>query len=136
MTRQTAAQLPRCLDLPPGTGVLADIEASFANDPRCPQCASDLIAKWGSANRLKRYRCKACKATFNALTGTPLAQLHKRELWCAHAQALIDGIALRKVGTRLGIHLDTAFRWRHRSKQRGGFKIWHGLVSRDTLAVP
>ena len=44
------------------------------------------IKKWGSANALRRYRCKACKVTFNALTGTPLAQLHKRELWGRHAQ--------------------------------------------------
>ena len=35
------------------------------------------------ANRLQRYRCKGCRVTFNALTGTPLARLHKRELWGA-----------------------------------------------------
>jgi len=92
----------------------ADIEARFAAAPRCPHCQSAAIAKWGSANRLKRYRCKSCKATFNALTGTPLAQLHKRELWTGHAQALADGISLRKVAARLDVHLTTAFRWRHR----------------------
>jgi transposase-like protein len=96
------------------SGSIADIEASFAAAPRCPHCQSMVIAKWGTANGLKRYRCKACKATFNALTGTPLAQLHKRELWQEHAQALVDGIALRKVAGRIGVHLETAFRWRHR----------------------
>ena len=63
---------------------------------------------------MKRYRCKACKATFNALTGTPLAQLHRRELWGRHAGALLDGISLRKAAARLDIDLTTSFRWRHR----------------------
>ncbi len=93
---------------------ITDIETRFAAAPVCPQCGSDRIGKWGSANRLKRYRCSTCKATFNALTGTSLAHLHKRELWGVHAQALVDGISLRKVASRLGVHLETAFNWRHR----------------------
>jgi transposase-like protein len=97
-----------------GCTSIADIEARFAAAPRCPHCQSTTVTKWGSANRMRRYRCNACKATFNALTGTPLAQLHKRELWIGHAQALVDGISLRKVAARLNIDLTTAFRWRHR----------------------
>jgi transposase-like protein len=93
---------------------LATIEATFMTAPECPHCQSISIQKWGSANGLKRYRCKACRVTFNALTGTPLAQLHKRELWEKHGQALIDGISLRKVVGRVGVSLQTAFRWRHR----------------------
>ena len=93
---------------------IADIEACFAAAPLCPHCQSAKVTKWGSANGLRRYRCKDCKAAFNALTGTPLAQLHKRELWAGHAQALADGISLRKVAARLDVHLSTAFRWRHR----------------------
>ncbi len=97
-----------------GSASVATIEARFAAEPRCPQCQSTKVGKWGSANRLRRYRCKPCKVTFNCLTGTPLAQLHKRELWGGHAQALIDGISLRKVADRIGVHVETAFRWRHR----------------------
>lgn len=93
---------------------IADIEARFEAKPLCPRCQSAKVTKWGSANGLKRYRCKTCKVTFNALTGTPLAQLHKRELWTGHAQTLADGISLRKVAARLDVHLSTAFRWRHR----------------------
>jgi transposase-like protein len=93
---------------------IADIEACFEAKSLCPRCQSTSVAKWGSANGLKRYRCKICKVTFNALTGTPLAQLHKRELWPGHAQALADGISLRKVAARLDVHVSTAFRWRHR----------------------
>ena len=96
---------------------IATIEAQFLASPECPHCHSSSIKKWGSANRLQRYRCKGCKVTFNALTGTPLAQLHKRELWAGHTQAIIDGLCLRKVADRLDIGLETAFRWRHRFLQ-------------------
>ena len=40
--------------------------------------------------------------------------MHKRELWGAHAQALVDGISLRKVAKQIKVDLTTAFRWRHR----------------------
>ena len=93
---------------------IATIEVRFAGAPQCPHCKSASIKRWGSANALKRYRCKDCKATFNALTGTPLAQLHRRELWDRHAGALLEGISLRKAAARLGIDLTTSFRWRHR----------------------
>jgi len=113
--RAVSAEAPEDAGKPAGDRTsIADIETRFAAALHCPHCQSTAIAKWGLANRLKRYRCKSCKATFNALTGTPLAQLHKRELWIGHAQALVDGISLRKVASRLDVHLTTAFRWRHR----------------------
>ena len=100
----------------PSGASISDIEACFAASPCCPHCRSTAVYKWGSANGLRRYRCKIkdCGRTFNALTGTPLAQLHKRELWGAHAQALVDGISLRKVAKQIKVDLTTAFRWRHR----------------------
>ena len=63
---------------------------------------------------LKRYMCKACGRTFNALTGTPQAGLRLREKWLDYARALVDGISLRKAAERTDIHLETSFRWRPR----------------------
>ena len=63
---------------------------------------------------LKRYKCKGCNRTFNALTGTPLATLKHRDRWLAYAKALVDGVSLRKAAKRGRIDLTTAFRWRHR----------------------
>jgi transposase-like protein len=70
-----------------------------------------MAGKWGSTDGMKRYCCKACVAAFDALTGTQLAHLQKRELRIGHAQALVDGISLRKVAARLDIDLTAAFRW-------------------------
>ena len=41
--------------------------------PICPHCKDEKVSRWDFANGLQRYRCSACRATFNALTDTPLA---------------------------------------------------------------
>jgi transposase-like protein len=83
----------------------------------CPHCAHEHVQPWGRSDDLQRWRCKNCRRTFNALTGTPLARLRKRELWLEHGRALVDGVSLRKVAARCGVALSTAFRWRHRHLQ-------------------
>ena len=94
--------------------VVALIEAEFAKAPACGHCGSEAFSKWGVATGMKRYMCKACERTFNALTGTPLAHLQKREKWLEYARAIVDGLSLRKAAKRVGVHLETSFRWRHR----------------------
>ena len=83
---------------------------------------------------MKRYRCKDFGKTFNALTGTPLAQLHRRDAWFAYAQALADGVSLRRAAKRCGIALDTSFRWRHRflaAAKDVKAKVVKGIVEAD-----
>jgi transposase-like protein len=58
---------------------IALIETRFAAEPACGHCKSQRFGGWGKASGLKRYKCKDCGRTFNALTGTPLAQLHRRD---------------------------------------------------------
>ena len=77
------------------------IDTKFHTDPTCGHCHSKDVRGWSSQGGLKRYRCKACSKTFNALTGTPLAYLHRRDAWFAYAQALADGLSLRKWGKPL-----------------------------------
>ena len=90
--------------------VVALIEAEFAKAPACGHCGSEAFSKWGVATGMKRYMCKACERTFNALTGTPLAHLQKREKWLEYARAIVDGLSLRKAAKRVGVHLETSFR--------------------------
>ena len=80
----------------------------------CPHCASREIVGWGRSDGLLRYRCKACRRTFNALTKTPMAHLRKKEKWLDHAQAMIEGMSLAKTAKLCGVRPTTAFRWRHR----------------------
>jgi len=80
----------------------------------CPHCAGRQMLAWGRSRGLSRFRCKNCGRTFNALTKTPMAHLHKKERWVDHAEAMIEGKSLAKAAQRCGVHPTTAFRWRHR----------------------
>jgi len=95
---------------------IAIIEARFAEGPFCPEpnCASHDIAPWGHRKQLKCYRCRNCRRTFTALSDTPLSGLHKREMWLAYADALVNQKSVRKAAEVCAIDKTTSFRWRHR----------------------
>jgi transposase-like protein len=93
---------------------IALIEVRFAAEPACGHCKAANFQSWGRASGLRRYKCKACDRTFNALTGTPLAQLHRRDAWLDYARALVGRVSLRKAAERAGVCFETSFRWRHR----------------------
>ena len=114
------------------------IDTRFSADPCCGHCGSRRVGGWSSQAGLKRYRCKDCAKTFNALTGTPLAQLHRRDVWFSYASAVADGLSLRKAAKRCGISLDTAFRWRHRfltTAKDVKAKVVAGIVEADETFI-
>ena len=76
-------------------------------------CDKGDVVRWGQGSDLRRYGCKACRRTFNALTKTRLANLRMKEKWAAQAAAMIDGVSTAKAARRCGVHYTTAFRWRH-----------------------
>lgn len=80
----------------------------------CPHCDCRDVAPWGTASALPRYRCKACRRTFNALTKTPLARLRMKDKWVTQVEAMIDGVSIAKAAKRCDVDDKTAFRWRHR----------------------
>jgi transposase-like protein len=90
------------------------LEEAFLAAPRCPHCRAAALQRWGHASGLRRYRCKGCGKTFNALTGTSLARLRKKECWLAYGEALAAGMTLARAAAHCGVHLTTSFRWRHR----------------------
>jgi transposase-like protein len=63
---------------------------------------------------LQRSRCLGCRRTFNALTGTPLARLRKRERWLPYLQCMLESRTVRDAALAAGVHRTTSFRWRHR----------------------
>jgi len=92
---------------------VALIEAAAAGRP-CPHCHCSRMHRCGSATGLQRFRCLGCRKTFNALTGTPLARLRKRERWQAYLQCLLESRTVRDAARVTGVHRTTSFRWRHR----------------------
>jgi len=78
-TRLTSAQREQVL-AHLGTGLALDrataiVEDRFVQRPGCPKCNAQHVVRNGQAGGLQRYKCRGCGGTFNALTGTPLAQL-------------------------------------------------------------
>jgi transposase-like protein len=98
----------------PLTAVLAVVNDPATAVPPCPSRCGRRVHRWGRNGGVQRFRCTACGRSFNALTGTPLARLRRRDLWLDHAQVLNEGLSIRAAGRRLGIHHNTTFRWRHR----------------------
>ena len=92
---------------------LALIESAAAGRP-CPHCAGTRRHRCGVASGLRRFRCLHCRRSFNALTGTPLARLRKRELWLPYIQCLLESRTVRDAACATGVHRTTSFRWRHR----------------------
>ncbi|MHC1711959.1 MAG: IS1595 family transposase [Solidesulfovibrio sp.] len=98
----------------PPEDVVEIINARTEERQCCPSCGSTSAQRWGFEKGIQRYRCRECKRTYNALTGTNLAHLKRRDAWLSYAQAIADGKSLRKAAVLASINYTTAFRWRHR----------------------
>jgi transposase-like protein len=118
LTQPQRAQVRRALDEHPGTSNSA-IASVIPNPNVCPRCQApgEQLRPWGHSHGLARMRCRACGKTCNALTGTPLAHLRKREQWLRYGQALIEGASVRRAAQGCGVDKNTAFLWRQRFLQ-------------------
>ena len=89
--------------------------------------------KKGMARGLRRYLCKSCGRTFNAVTGTPLQGLHKKERWLSFGESLAEGETVKDSAKRCGIANSTSFRWRHRflDASRQDPETLRGIVEAD-----
>ncbi len=90
------------------------LEKRIEDNYQCIHCGDDSIIKHGKRSGLTRYRCKSCGKTFNALTGTSLAKLRKKELWLDYSQCVLNSFSVRKSAALVNVNPKTAFRWRHR----------------------
>jgi transposase-like protein len=92
---------------------IALIEQAARGRP-CPRCGGARVHRCGQASGLQRFRCLRCGRSYNALTGTPLARLRKKECWLAYLQCVLESRTVREAARVVGVHRTTSFRWRHR----------------------
>ncbi len=98
----------------PHKGTAGTIELAVDVDRQCPHCQTPGAENRGMARGLRRYRCKACGKSFNALTATTLSRLRHKDQWLAFKQWLAEGETVDQAAGHCGIARSTAFRWRDR----------------------
>lgn len=80
----------------------------------CPHCGTAEFARWGrTGTGDQRYRCGGCRKTFTSLTGTPFSRVHDKAKLLENAACMKDLLSVRDAADRLGVHRNTAFRYRH-----------------------
>jgi transposase-like protein len=92
---------------------IALIEQAARGRP-CPRCGCARVHRCGQASGLQRFRCLGCGRSYNALTGTPLARLRKKECWLPYLQCVLESRTVRDAARLVRVHRTTSFRWRHR----------------------
>lgn len=100
----------------------------------CPHCSETNIIGFGSYNSIKRYRCKTCLRTFNALTGSAFHKIHKKDKLHQYLYLMLQGYSLRQITKEMDVCLKTAFDWRHKILQALKpipTKKIHGIIETD-----
>lgn len=117
--------------------VLARIDQRRQVLERCVHCGGPDLVAWGSTRTgLQRLRCKRCKRTFSAATGTVVARIRLPEKL---QQALEDMLGpvpsfCRGLAARLGVDKMTVWRWRIailKALTGGGADDLGGIVEAD-----
>ena len=82
----------------------------------CPHCGGTHIVKNGTfKGKCQRYLCKECKKTFGDTEDTILKGTWKDlDVWRLYIKCMVEKLPLRKTAQICGIHLKTAFYWRHK----------------------
>ena len=90
------------------------ISQMIGNPSKCPSCGSGNLGKWGFSAGIPRFRCRDCRRSFNALTGTPMSSLRMKDKWEQFAGCLLESKTIRACAKECEISVPTAFLWRHR----------------------
>lgn len=82
----------------------------------CHRCGGRKRARWGRTRTgAQRWRCAQCNATWSGLTATPIAGIHRPDLFLELVKNMFgEGTPLscRKAAARLGVSRHTIWRWR------------------------
>lgn len=93
----------------------ASIEARTEREHKCPHCKASGRQRWGRTRLgIQRYRCLTCHKTFCGRTGTPVAHLHRPDLFLDMLRDMLSDrpLSCRKLAAKLKITKDTIWRWR------------------------
>ncbi len=114
LTPRQRAQVQEALRPAIGFERVCAVLAQARPKPCCPACQANNPYRHGQDRGVQRYRCRACKRTFTALSGTPLSRLRHRAKWLDYLDKMLETKSVRASADAVGVHRNTSFRWRHR----------------------
>jgi transposase-like protein len=114
LTRHQRDRLLVLLQSAAGLERVLEIVEQPAAPPACPHCCAGKPYRHGHAHGMQRYRCRQCRRTFNALSGTPLARLRHKAHWLDYLDCMLASRSVRRAADEIGVASATSFRWRHR----------------------
>ncbi|NNG24362.1 IS1595 family transposase [Telluria aromaticivorans] len=114
LTQRQRAQLLNVLRPAIGFERVCAVIAQAKPTPNCPSCQAERPYRHGQDRGVQRYRCRACRKTFSALSGTPLSRLRHRAKWVDYLSTMLETKSVRASAKAVGVHRNTSFRWRHR----------------------
>ncbi len=81
--------------------IISMIESPLDEKNHCPHCGGEKHIKYGFAYGLQRYHCRACRKTFNTLTGTPLARLRRKDNWLEYLGTICNSQTIRSAAKQV-----------------------------------
>jgi transposase-like protein len=109
-------------------------ETRFSEGFECPHCTSQHVVRYGKSQGRQRYKCKACRKTFNDMTNTLLYRTRKGNQWIGFVECMLKGYSLRKSAEILEVTHVTLFYWRHKllnALKQVDFQQFEGIVEVD-----
>lgn len=109
-------------------------ETRFNEGIGCVHCVGVKMKRNGKYRNRQRYLCRNCGKSFNDLTNSPVSGTRYLGKWSKFFLLMVEGYTLSKISERLGIHLSTAFYWRHKvpfALRSLGFQTLKGIVESD-----
>jgi len=110
---QLRAASGRLIELNEKQEALGLVDQRITHLPACPHCSHSDFCRWGlTGTSVQRYRCRGCRRTFTSLTGTSFCHIHDKAKLLENAACMREFLSVRKAARRLGVHRNTAFRYR------------------------
>lgn len=136
------AIISKCLysHIPTSFQLSADIffrDARFNGTVCCTKCGSTSIIKNGKRkDGTQKYVCKDCRTNFVVSSGTVLEGTKKPfETWIRFINCMLDDNTLSQCAEKCGIHINTAFLWRHKilaaSQEQNKDQVLEGNIQID-----
>ena len=114
----------------------------FGNEPFCPHCGCVDVARKADGHRTGRWNCRACRSSFNVLSGTIFCKTRvKLQKWFLAIALIVNAkksLSSYQLARDLGLTQPTALYMQHRIRAamaEGDRRFLQGIVEADETYI-